>query len=90
MSNAILCSEAGTVTLEALSSKILTQPESMNNPDQYTPRSETNLGPGEWLAMEKERLDRLGLRSGQRFIFHFERDPREDWFENLGRFEVPA
>jgi hypothetical protein len=57
--------------------------------DSYAPPQDSALAPGEWLTCEKTRLARLGLESGQRFIFHFGRDTREDWVENRGRFERP-
>jgi len=42
------------------------------------------------IALEKERLEREGLRSGQNLLFYFERDPTNDEAINLGSFEEPA
>ena len=57
---------------------------------EYIPPEKFNGSPRKWLDQEKNRLSTLGLESGQKFIFDFDRDPRKDWVENLGRFERPV
>ena len=56
---------------------------------EYTSPEKFNGSPRGWLDQEKIRLSTLELESGQKFIFHFDRDPKKDWVENLGRFERP-
>jgi hypothetical protein len=56
----------------------------------YMSPKQSSLPAGEWLAAEKARLDTLGHESGQTLVFHFDRDPRNDRVENLGRFERPV
>lgn len=46
----------------------------------YVRPEDSPLSPGDWLSEERKRLNALGLESGQHFVFHFERDPREDWW----------
>lgn len=59
----------------------------MNPDNNYQTPTESGLPPGVWLEHEKARLARLGLRSGQRFVFSFEKD--QVIVTNLGRFEEP-
>ena len=57
--------------------------------DSYVPPETSRLSPREWLGTEKARLRRIGMESGQRLIYRFDKNPRLDTVENLGRFERP-
>lgn len=62
----------------------------MKESSQYVSPRDSNLSPLEWLKHETARQRRLGIRTGQRFVFYFEKDHRNDWFEIKERFEEPV